>query len=564
MGTVFRATDENSNEEVAIKVLSAAYADDDHFRSRFESEINTLLKLDHPNIVRLLGHGEEDGNLFFTMELVKGQSLHALQRKGHRFSWQDVIGIAMDVCSGLQHAHYRGILHRDIKPANLLKTENGTTKITDFGIAILFGEKRHTAHGGAIGTADYMSPEQAQGKAITERSDLFSLGCVMYALLSGRPPFAEKNVQSTIHSLTTRDATPLRQFSPETPPELEQLILKLLRKDPKDRIGTAQALNRRLVDLLELIKAEAEAQTAVAVELDDDSDEYLLSPQDKTLSEVEITQKFGVDTFAEPVDDEVVLGADQTVIEDQKEDFYRVVKREKKSAADEYESQTNGPVWPYIVAMLVVLGLMTWGIVATVMAQPDADELFEQITSHEFPRKSECQEFLDRFPDDPRVSQINSMLTEIESRRLEKQLTMKKRLQGIKSLNPIEILLLDAVESRKNNPVLALNKLDALIRIYDGDEDLTSEESEALSTAFFHRKRIRYEADAYIEKNTADINRAMTRAASLAKQGDPAAARTIYSGIIDSYQHQKWARDLVESARKRMQLLDSRAAKNSP
>ena len=548
MGTVFRAIDENNdNDEVAVKVLSAAYADDDHFRSRFESEIQTLIQLDHPNIVRMLGHGEEDGNLFFVMELVTGKSLHALQKTGHRYTWQEVIGIAMDVCAGLQHAHYRGIIHRDIKPANLLKTETGTTKITDFGIARLFGAERLTVHGGAIGTADYMSPEQAKGALVTERSDLFSLGCVMYSLLSGRPPFAEKNVQSTIQSLTTKQATPLRRLSPETPTEFEELIDRLLQKDPNERFGTAQALNRRLVDMLELIKAEAEAQTAVSMELDSDSGEYELSPAEVTMGEIEVTQKLGVDTLEVPEDESSDSG--KTVIEDQKEDFYKVVERKKKSSADEYEERNNETIWPFALAMIVVLGLMIWGISATLFSQPDADELFEQITSSDVPKKQDCVDFVARFPEDPRVVRVESILTEIESRKLENQLSLKKRLRGIKSLHPIEILLNDAVAARRDNPVIAREKLEALIQIYDDDDCLSAEESEVLATAFFFQKRIRDQAESFVEKNGDEILRAMERAKSLSSSGAYSKARRIYTGIQRSFADQNWAAEWVGKAK---------------
>lgn len=549
MGTVFRATDEtNNNDEVAVKVLSAAYADDDHFRSRFESEIQTLLQLDHPNIVRLLGHGEEDGNLFFVMQLVKGKSLHALQKTGHRFLWPEVIGIAMDVCAGLQHAHYRGIVHRDIKPANLIQAEDGTTKITDFGIATLFGAARLTAHGGAIGTADFMSPEQAQGKLVSERSDLFSLGCVLYALLSGRPPFAEKNVQSTIQSLNTRDPSPLRKLAPDVPQEFEELINRLLEKKPENRFGTAQALNRRLVDMLELIKAEAEAQTAVSVELDDDSDEYILAPDDVTVASNDFTQEIGVDTIPVPTSVGASQAADQTVVEP-KEDFYKVVERKKKSSADEADRHSHGPVWPYLAGMVVVLGLIIWGMTGALFSSLSAEELFQKISESELPQQDDCEEFLERFPDDKRVDRVQSILTEIESRKLEKQLTIKKRIRGVKSLYPIEILLLDAIEIRKDNPVLAIQKLDALIGIYDGDEDLTAEESEVFASAVFHRRRIQSQADSFIEKNKSDVERALKRALAFTAQGLPSKARAIYNGIILSYAGQDWAVPLVRDAK---------------
>ncbi|MEC9091971.1 MAG: serine/threonine-protein kinase [Planctomycetota bacterium] len=567
MGTVFRAIDEtNDNVEVAVKVLLAAYADDDHFRSRFQSEIQTLLQLDHPNIVRLLGHGEEDENLFFVMELVTGKSHHMLQKAGHHFSWQEVIGIAMDVCAGLQHAHYRGIIHRDIKPANLLKTNLGTTKITDFGIAKLFGAERLTAHGGAIGTADYMSPEQAQGKLVTERSDLFSLGCVMYSLLTGRPPFAEKNIQATIHNLTTKDPVSLRKLAPETPTEFEDLINRLLSKQPEDRFGTAQALNRRLVDMLQLIKSESEAQTSLLLEAE--SDEYVLASEDKTVDSLTATRKIHVGTVANVETPEKSDWGNQTLVENEKSGFYKTVNRKKRDSADEYQLRANGPLWPSITGMAVVLALMIGGILWTLVAQPDANQLFQQISESELPQTKTCEEFIKRFPNDERTVQVRLILAEIQSRKLEKKLAIKKKLHGVTFLYPIERLLLEALEKRKSNPVVAVQKLQTLIGIYRGDEELDNVELDALSAAIFQQERIQVQADDYIEKHTADIRRALQRAAKTTVRGSPSRSRLIYCSLIESFENQSWARDLVDTAKQELDqiknLVDTATEKTQP
>ena len=199
MGTVYRGVHDETGELHAIKVLAPTYAHDPHFRGRFESEIKSLIQLDHENIVRLLSFGQQDGMLFFSMELVEGNSLYYMHKKGHRFDWRAILSVARDVSKGLRHAHDRGIIHRDLKPGNLLMTvdeegKSGHVKITDFGIAKRFGTSLNTGEN-VLGTMDFMSPEQAKGEPVTTKSDLYSLGTVMFTLLSGRPPFSANSVE---------------------------------------------------------------------------------------------------------------------------------------------------------------------------------------------------------------------------------------------------------------------------------------------------------------------------------------------------------------------------------
>ena len=196
MGTVYRALNSETNEILALKVLSPGYSQDSHFRNRFESEIKALLKLDHPNVVRLVSYGRYEHNLYFAMELVEGQSLFQMQRDGAKFQWREVIRIAKNVALGLRHAHDRGVIHRDLKPGNLLKAFTGIIKITDFGIAKSFGHNQDTGTN-VLGTVDFMSPEQAKGQPVTFRSDLYSLGAVMYTLLGGQPPFTGNSVEES-------------------------------------------------------------------------------------------------------------------------------------------------------------------------------------------------------------------------------------------------------------------------------------------------------------------------------------------------------------------------------
>jgi eukaryotic-like serine/threonine-protein kinase len=242
MGTVYAGVHEQTGQWAAIKVLSENLNADPRFRERFQGEVETLKLLNHPNIVTLIGYGEEDGQLFFVMELVDGLSLEGALQAGRRFQWDQVIDIAVQVCAALKHAHDHGVIHRDLKPANLLLTPNGTVKLTDFGIAKLFGVSGLTMAGSMIGTPDYMSPEQTEGFPATGRSDLYSLGCVMYALISGKPPFTSPSITKIIDRVRTVEALPLRRLVPDLPEPMERIVAQLLNKDPAQRIATPQAL----------------------------------------------------------------------------------------------------------------------------------------------------------------------------------------------------------------------------------------------------------------------------------------------------------------------------------
>lgn len=249
MGAVYKATHVDTGEPAAVKVLAAQYADEPHFRGRFAIEVETLKKLDHPNIVSIFGFGEEGDQLFYAMELVDGVNLFQALREGRVFTIRQVVEFAQQVCQALRHAHDRGIVHRDLKPANLMLDSAGNMKLTDFGIAKLFGASQMTAAGGVLGTADYMAPEQAEGKAATIRSDLYSLGSVIFAILARRAPFAAKSLPEVLHKLRYEEAPPLQKFAPETPNRLAKLVSRLLEKDPQRRIGTAVAVSKRLAEI---------------------------------------------------------------------------------------------------------------------------------------------------------------------------------------------------------------------------------------------------------------------------------------------------------------------------
>jgi serine/threonine-protein kinase len=184
--------------------------------------------------------------LFYAMELVEGTSLEEELQSGRRFDWQKVTHVGIQISRALKHAHDSGVIHRDIKPANLLLTSTGDVKLSDFGIAKFFGATGLTSDGGVPGTAEYMAPEQADGRPVTHRSDLYSLGGVLYALLAGRPPFRARSIPEMLQLQRFAEPEPVQRLCPDVPKELASIVAQLLEKDPERRIVSAMILGRRL------------------------------------------------------------------------------------------------------------------------------------------------------------------------------------------------------------------------------------------------------------------------------------------------------------------------------
>src|SRR5581483_601177 len=251
MGQVYLAHDADQPERrAAVKVLASELAAHAGSVTRFRREIDLLTKLDHPNIVHLYEAGAHDNSLYYAMEYVEGRDFAELLEAQGRLPWAEVLDVAIQVCAALKHAHDRGIIHRDLKPSNLLRADrDGLVKLTDFGVARAFADKHLTRTGAIIGTAEYLSPEQAEGKPATKRSDLYSLGCVLYTLLAGRNPFLGEGILDLLHKHRYAQFDPPCQVVPDLPHEFDEVICELLAKDPKDRPPDAGILQRRLEKL---------------------------------------------------------------------------------------------------------------------------------------------------------------------------------------------------------------------------------------------------------------------------------------------------------------------------
>jgi eukaryotic-like serine/threonine-protein kinase len=237
MGVVYRGMDNSVGREVAIKTLTEAT---EELRQRFQLEARSGV-LNHPNIVTVYDFGEQDGNPYIVMEFVQGDSLENLLRAGRQFSLIEKLEIVRQVCLGLGYAHQKGVIHRDIKPANVMVQPDGKIKIVDFGVARLESHSGHTQAGMVIGTFHYISPERLLGKTADGRADIWSVGVILYLLLTGRLPFPGDD-PATLHRVIREPHEPLSSMHTDCPPALEHLIDRALAKDPLDRYETAEEM----------------------------------------------------------------------------------------------------------------------------------------------------------------------------------------------------------------------------------------------------------------------------------------------------------------------------------
>ena len=238
MAEVYRARDELLGREVAIKILSERFAQDRAFVERFRREAQSAANLNHPNIVSLYDYGSDDGAYFIVMEFIDGSSLAEIISSDGRLTPERSAEIASDVAAALERAHGAGIVHRDIKPGNIMLTSLGQTKVTDFGIARALGgdsEQTMTQTGMVIGTAAYLSPEQAQGDPVDARSDVYSLGIVLYEMLAGAPPFSGETPLSIAYKHVREEPQRLTEVNPDVPDALEAIASKALAKNPENR-----------------------------------------------------------------------------------------------------------------------------------------------------------------------------------------------------------------------------------------------------------------------------------------------------------------------------------------
>jgi serine/threonine-protein kinase len=588
MGSVYEAVDGKSGQRVAVKALTPQLAMAEGFRERFEAEIESLKKLQHESIVRLLGYGEHDGILFYSMELVDGPSLEQEINNGRRFDWNETLGLAVQLCRALKHAHDHGVVHRDIKPANLLLTADDRVKVADFGIARLFGSTQLTTAGGVLGTADYMSPEQADGRAITEKCDQYSLGCVMYALLAGRPPFRAKTMPEMLQLQRFAAPEPVRRYAPQTPEELDRLIRQLLSKEPADRFPNVLVLGRHMEAMQRAlsrpVKAEgpAEPQPNLTSRTQLDSTavfnaDATLAPEDLSITPSETTdsgvydaptitddgQQLELEAPALPSAWATSTAARQTAVKPRESRFTTV-----DEDAERELRQHTAQRWLLslqllgLVGALAALGWLGWWLTRP----PTADSVYAQISDHVEQRgkesivliEDEINDFLLRFPNDPRAPEIIQHAEEAKLQKLEKKLR-RGQLPGGAGSHPISEAFAEAIELRDNDPARAAELLEDLLVLYSPSENgpqLNEDQRTCLTLAERELSKLK----ARIEKSAAEqlpAIRERARTARALEGSSPEKAAAMYRALIDLHGDDSWATPVIDQVKVQLEALDA-------
>ncbi len=593
MGIVHEGVNVETGESAAVKILSASLAGEEGFRYRFETEIETLRKLRHPNIVRLFGFGEEGEFLFYAMELVDGKSLDQVLRSGYRFHWPEAAEIGIAMCGALRHAHDRGIIHRDIKPANLLLTADGTVKLSDFGIAKLFGHGRMTAVGSVLGTIDYMAPEQADGQPAGPRADLYSLGGVLYTLLAGRPPFTARSLPEMLDKHRSAVPDPIRKYCLDVPPEFEAAIAQLLEKSPRDRVANATILGRRLQAMLEarsstdetlLVKPEGEEE---GFDLHSGETELTEAPQKEqpdtrtrpkivdlpatqvapvvpqdSLEQTKLTSAFDALSKA----DAGSTGGDGPTVAEKPRSRFVPVGEDELDQRDEDEPDSRALIslqtWA-LAAGLIGVGLLIW----YALRPPDVETLYRRITdvtahgSIDSYRdaSADMQRFLELYGSDSRAELLRGHLAEIELDGLESKLER----QAAREIGSDEILTfkrdyVEAIKYARLDPELGIVKLRAFFNLYSNQTDISvpvdisSPRGQCLELARRRLRKLQGQV-AQISDDRLSLIRARLDRADTIAETDPDGARLIREAAVELYGGKPWAEEAVSRAQEALE-----------
>lgn len=260
MGEVYKGIDPMLEREVAIKLMRPELSNRPEILERFRSEAIALGRMNHSNIAAVYNFGQDQNQYYMALEFVSGETLGSIIKDRGKLPWQTALNYAVAALEGLEHAHQLRIIHRDIKPANIMINEKNNVKIMDFGIARILEKARMTKTGNFIGTLEYMSPEQIQGKEVDARADIYSMGAVLYEMLTGHILFTRDTDFELMNSQISEKPKPPREFNQAIPLKLEKIVLQALEKDPAKRFSSAHEFSQVLRKLA-LVEAVEESAT---------------------------------------------------------------------------------------------------------------------------------------------------------------------------------------------------------------------------------------------------------------------------------------------------------------
>ena len=356
MANVYLAHDTILDRKVAIKVLRGDLSNDEKFIRRFKREALSVSNLSHPNIVEVYDVGEEDGNYYIVMEYIEGKTLKQLLQKRGALTLTEVIDIMSQLTDGLAHAHEAYIIHRDIKPQNIMIEDNGRIKITDFGIAMALNSTQLTQTNSVMGSVHYLPPEQANGKGSTVKSDIYSLGILMYELLTGSVPFKGDTAVEIALKHMKEKVPSVRKQNPTIPQSVENIILKATAKNPKNRYDSVREMH---ADLETALERDNEKRLVYEYPENDLEETKVIAPISK-----------------EPKKSVVDKPLEKEELEDLYKTFYGNIEKEEIEKDDSVLNEKNEKnKLPIILAAVLLVFLIVLAIVYLLISNQDVKEV---------------------------------------------------------------------------------------------------------------------------------------------------------------------------------------------
>ena len=605
MGTVYEAVDHGTGRSVAVKTLAAHLGDDPGLRKRFAAEIETLKSLQHPCIVQLLAFGEEDGQPYFAMELVRGRSLEQMLRSGRTFDWRETVGIAIDITRALKSAHDHGVVHRDLKPANLLFPEepsaDAAVKLADFGIARLFGSSCHTMAGTIVGTAEYMAPEQATGGPVDHRVDLYALGLVIYAMLTGRPPFHGGEATDIIRRQRTEAPPRVSTRVAGIPTELDALIERLLAKEPAKRPASALAVGRMLASIAtevgamppepavpasdpgitlgpaDAIDLAAPTQDGARVETAaSDPNVIAVNPaSDSVRADVQTMPMPTMPQAPSPgLPQRVTVSAAAAGSPHPRVNRFTTLEELNRTSREEAGARARQEFVLRSIAAASILALVV-GAAYVLLRPPTADELHTRVRAIADAANADLrdarpliEQFLERHGDDSRAAAIRELDRTLDLDSLEKR--ARRRRSDDDEMSPLEREYRAAMAREDESPLACVAALEAVLTLHESDPQTATslpatappESQPALWLALVQRQidRLEPQADREREQDVARAATVLAEAATLAVEAesadDPAVTsrllerrRELLEGLVEIYASRPHVTEAVAEAR---------------